>query len=68
MRGEKRSQATLGPALPKPSRLGAADTTIRPEPAVGSVRDTLRDSMIGVGTAVALFAAFQLWTNGQSIA
>ncbi len=35
---------------------------------MGSVRDTLRDFMVGIGAAAALFAAFQSWTNGQSIA
>lgn len=32
------------------------------------MRDTLRDFMIAIGAAAALFAAFQSWTNGQAIA
>lgn len=32
------------------------------------MRETLRDFMIGIGAAAALFAAFQSWSNGGEIA
>ena len=32
------------------------------------MRDTIRDFMIAVGAAAALFAAFQTWSNGREIA
>lgn len=31
------------------------------------MRDTMRDSMMAVGAAAALFAAFQSWTNSSAI-
>lgn len=32
------------------------------------MRDTLRDFVLAVGAAAALFAAFQSWNNGREIA